>query len=109
MKDKKAYDDVNWEFVKDNYPHILNLFVSNLPVEGNREDFQHSRSFFTEDWTASKIKQFCYKYRKALDLGKECEATFYNICNEIWRESSHESLKSGRKTTSGEIETGEND
>ena len=52
---------------------------------------------------------FCYKYRKAIDLGKEGGATFYDICNEIWRESSHESLKSGIENTSGEIETGEND
>lgn len=68
-----------------------------------------------KDRIASKMKQLCCKYRKALDLGEQSGAgrivfAFYDICNKIGsRLSTTESLKCWIKNTSGGIKAGEND
>ena len=62
--------------------------MSNLPKKTGSEECAHSTDFFTRERIASKIKQICAKYRKALDAGRHrggrMVATFYDLCSEIW-------------------------
>ena len=63
--------------------------VSNLPKQTESEERACSTDFFTKEMIVSKIKQIRSKYRKALDAGRQSgrgkiEATFYDICREIW-------------------------
>ena len=47
FKAKKAYEWINLECVKGKYTQILSIFVSNLPLEGRREYFQHIEGIFS--------------------------------------------------------------
>ena len=63
--------------------------VSNLPKQTESQERACSTDFFTKEMIVSKIKQIRSKYRKALDAGRQSgrgkiEATFYDICREIW-------------------------
>ena len=63
--------------------------MSNLPKQKESKECAHSTDFFTKEMIVSKIKQIRSKYRKALDAGRQSgrgkiEATFYDICREIW-------------------------
>lgn len=40
--EKKAYEQVDWETVIEKYVQFLRIFVSNLPYEVSRKNFQHS-------------------------------------------------------------------
>ena len=97
------------------YAQILSIFVSNLPEEGSRADFQYSDEFLTKDRIASKIKQFHINIEKAIDSRKQAGtgiivATFHKICNEIWSGSpATESRNSGIENTLEGIDKEEND
>lgn len=104
FKNKKMYDGIDWESIKDKYDIIKNNFVSSIPEEEKKEEFPHEKSEFTKDRVSTKIKGIRVKYRKALDEGRlsgggRVVATFFDICSQIWSGSpATESMESGVET-----------
>ena len=69
------------------YAQILSIFVSDLPEEGSRADFQYSDEFLTKGRIVSKIKQFHINVEKAINSRKQAGAgtivaTLHKICNQ---------------------------
>ena len=115
FKVKKDYERVNLECVKDKNAQVL--FVSNLSPRKQQRIFSaHWGNFSRKIGLLPKLNSVVTNIEKLQTWGNKVEmvdrivATFYDICNEIWRRSrASESLKSGIKNTSGGIKAGEND